>query len=518
VVVRRQVLPWEWVALTNALGLESFGWGLDRLTPEDRRRLDRLRRRAVFAEEGQMRVYPLTNLLGSVLGFVGAGTNGCSVLGAGGIEWALQSELAGTVGVCISEQDAAGNERPDRRVYYRPCTNGNHVVLAVDVQVQQIAERALAAAAARHNPRYAAVLVLRPRTGEILGWAEVPEVSPQYPGQGPAETWRIHGAGDRLEPGSVGKVLTLAAGLNEGLIRLDDRVYCERGRFPWAGLVLHDHGAHGWLTVREAFARSSNIGFAKLALLLGPERLYGYLTNFGLDRATGIGLPGEAAGYLPRLAEWTSVTLTRAGIGQGIALTQLQLTLAVGAMGNEGRLMRPILVLRVESPEGRVVWEQSPQVVRAVVRPEVARQVLEAMEGVVSAKGTGAGAALPLHRVAGKTGTAQKSDRTGYLAGRYEAWFVGLFPASQPEVVISVLLDEPRNGYYGGSVAAPVFREVAAGIAPVLGIRADKDGKRPSSGPEGQRDVQAILGPAQQAKASGAVEVAGREGMKLVRQ
>lgn len=473
-LVRRNVRPAAWDALTNAVTTETFGVNTDRPTRRERARLRQLRARTFFARDDQMRVAPYTNLLGPVLGFVVPGLDGIGLEAACGVEKSMDRVLAGVPGVCVSGQDAAGNELPFRRSEYRPPVDGDHVVLTIDLRVQQIAEAALAEAVAKHSPRTASVLVLQPQTGEILGWAAYPSSSPQEADATTNLAWRVHAVADRMEPGSTLKVLTLAAALNERIVTLDQRIGCENGLFRYQDLRLRDHAPYGWLTIRDAFAKSSNIAFAKLAILLGSARLHQYLTNFGLTELTGVPVPGEIRGYVPRLGDWNLQVLSRAGIGQGVALTQLELAMAVASFATEGRLMRPVLVRGIQRANGELTDVRRPTVVRTVVSPAVAREVLAAMQAVVSPQGTGAQAALSAHSALGKTGTAQKATPDGYVAGRYYASFVGLLPAERPQLLIAVALDEPRNGYYGGSTAAPVFRSLGNQIAPLLGIPPDK--------------------------------------------
>jgi cell division protein FtsI/penicillin-binding protein 2 len=257
-------------------------------------------------------------------------------------------------------------------------------------------------------------------------------------------------------------------------------VDCERGYFVYKGRPLHDHAAYGLLTYLEAFAKSSNIGAVKLALLLGAEKLHHYLLAFGLGQPTGILLPHERAGLVRPLREWSPVSITSVPIGYEAAVTPLQLAMAMSALANDGRLMRPLLVDRVEDVQGQVRWRATNQVVRAVVRPEVARQFLPALKAAVSRQGTGGLAALSDFRVAGKTGTARKAKtrqagytRGGYEPGAYCATFCGFFPADAPEVCLLVILDEPRPQFYGGVTSARVFRRIGERVATYLHLAPD---------------------------------------------
>ena len=244
-------------------------------------------------------------------------------------------------------------------------------------------------------------------------------------------------------------------------------------------VAVHDHAPYGLLTQRQGFAKSSNIAMAKLALALGPQRFYRCLTNFGLAHCTGVPFAAETPGRIEPPQKWSTMTLTRAAFGQGVSVSQLQMAVAMSAIANNGRLMRPWVVSRIESPRGQILQQFQPQFIRSVVSPQTAQQVKEALDAVVSPEGTGALAALDRYTVAAKTGTAQKSNTNGYLAGRYYSSMIGFFPATAPRVVISVALDEPQNGYYAGTVVAPVFRSIAEQIAACLEIPPDKVGRVP---------------------------------------
>ena len=269
-------------------------------------------------------------------------------------------------------------------------------------------------------------------------------------------------------------MFTLAAALEAGLVTLDSYIFCENGAWAYGGAHVKDHTPLGLLTVREAFARSSNIGFAKLGVCLGPQRLYQCMTNFGLSRPTGLPFFGTATGWVISPTSKSPVDLTRAAFGQGIAVSQMQMAIATCVIANDGRLFRPLLVREVDSADGKVLRRYTPQFVRAVVSPRIAQQVREAFKATSAPTATGALAASPLYSSGVKTGTAQKSNRHGYIPGAYYSSMIGFLPAESPRVVIAVALDEPRNGYYASSVIAPVFRALAEQSAARLGIPPDR--------------------------------------------
>jgi cell division protein FtsI (penicillin-binding protein 3) len=474
-LLKRGITPTEWAPIKDALACETFGLQTNKLSSRQRTLLKGLRRWTLFAEDDQRRFYPYGKSLAQVLGFSGTGTDGHLLQGKWGLEASLDNLLAGQNGVCVSSQDAAGNELAFCRTTNVTVRDGAHVVLTIDLTLQKIVEDALAEVVARYNPSNASCVVVRPSTGEILAMASLPAFSPQQPGSSPPATWRNHVISDRNEVGSVFKVITLAAALELGAVNLDQRINCENGTWLYKKSALHDDGhRNGLLTVRECLAKSSNIGLAKIALLVGTDGLYGFITKFGFDRATGVPLPYETPGFIRNPTNWSATSITRVAIGQEFAVSQLQLAMAYAAIANDGKLMQPMLVRQLDHADGTLWGRYQPKVVRSVVRPETARQLREAMQAVVE-HGTGKAAALPDYTVAGKTGTAQKSDGHRYVPGRLYCSFVGMVPAGKPELVIAVAVDEPKDSAYGGVVAAPVFREIAEQAVILYHIAPDKE-------------------------------------------
>ena len=500
IVLKRNVPVADWQALSSALALESFGFGKPLLAPAEKAQLQKLRHKLLFARDTQLRRYPYEQTPSQVVGFASPPTNGFGLEGVCGVERAFNKVLAGENGLCVSAQDAAGNELPLHRTQYKLPSDGANIVLTIDLRLQDIVEDALAAAVTKYRARGASAIVMNPRTFEVLAVAGLPSFNPQDPGASPAETWRIPAFSDRVEPGSTLKVITLAAALDLGLMTLDSGVYCEQGRYVVNHVLVRDHEPYGLLSLRQGFAKSSNIALAKTALELGSQRLYYYLTNFGFGRCTGIPMGGETSGWIGPPADWTTMKLTRAAFGQGVCVSQLQMAVAVCVIANDGRLMRPLLVSRIESPQGRVLQQFQPQFIRSVVRPQTAQQVKEAMKAVVAPGGTGTLAALDRYTTATKTGTAQKSNAQGFIPGRYYSSVIGFFPADAPQVVIAVALDEPENGYYGGKVVAPVFRTIAEQIATCLSIPPDKVERAPAGNlavqpaPPAARSVRLVVG------------------------
>ena len=436
--------------------------------------------RSIRLERKTVRDYPNGTETSQVLGFVnlrdmtvGSDRTVSFEVGEGGIEKSMDRYLKGLPGERRIIRDAKRREIPYFRLSDRPARDGYHVVLTVDQGIQHIAEREADRLVEQYQPENLHILIIRPATGEILAMVSRPNFDPNHRDTFQPEAMKERTIADAYEPGSTFKIVTLAAGLNEGVADLGSTFFCENGQMLMAGHWLKDHEPYGLLTLREVIAKSSNIGMAKLATLIGEEKLhhYGRLFGFGARAQKGEGiLPGETSGTLHPLKKWTKVSLTRFPMGYEIAVTNLQMALAYAAIANGGKRMEPRLIKAVVDRDNRVVMQFLPRVVCQVVRPEVAKQVTEALRGVVSDEGTAGEAQVPGFEVAGKTGTAQKYTPQGYV-NKYRASFIGYLPAQKPEFVVSILVDDPKGKkYYGGQVAGPAFREIAKHVAEQLNL------------------------------------------------
>jgi cell division protein FtsI/penicillin-binding protein 2 len=452
-----------------------------RLNDQDKLPLRNAWLNAVFAQDDQLRQYPNRQLAAHLLGFTGATEQEINgrlipqIYGAEGLEASYNDKLTGQCGWRVSHLDGRRRELAAFREQNLDPRPGLNVVLTVDARVQYIVEEELTAMVRQHSPAGASALVIRPATGEILALANWPTFDPNDLRASTPDIRRNRAIVDSAEPGSTFKIVTVTGALNDGIVTLGDRFDCEHGRFSFAGKVLRDHESYGLLTVEEIVTKSSNIGTAKIAIKMGPERLYRYIRACGFGSRTGLPLGGESAGIVHPVDKWSKLSLSRVPIGQGVAATPLQMTLAMCAMANNGLLMRPMLVDHTEDENGHVVTAYKPVPVHQVVGERAVRDVVRALKTVVSKSGTAAKAALEHYTVAGKTGTAQKPGPGGYLQGKYFSSFIGFFPADSPELCLGVFVDEPdlRTGYYGGQVAAPVFRRMAERIAVCLNVRPD---------------------------------------------
>jgi len=463
-----------YVAMTN-LVVDTGG---RKLTKKESDALKDLRAHAIFSEADQLRVYPNGSLASQVVGFPGneeTNVNGhliSKIVGRDGIELAMQKQLSGVAGWRVTETDKFQRELValrDEDVFAR---DGLDVVLTVDSAVQHIVETALADALQKHTPKSITGIVMRPRTGEILAMASLPTYDPNQPSTISPET-RNRVITDVVEPGSTFKIVVVSGALNNDIVKLTDEFDCEHGHFAFAGKVLHDHEAFGMLTTEGIITKSSNIGAAKIGIKLGPENLYSYAWNYGFGQRTGIPLPGEARGFLYPVKNWSKVSIAQIPMGHGVAVTRLQMLYAMAAIANDGCLMRPMIVSRLQQHDGSVVQRYVPQRVRQVVTEATSKLMVEALKTVPTKEGTAPDAAMKNYVVAGKTGTAQVAENGGYASGKYVSSFIGFFPADHPEICISVVMDQPKEGYYGGKVCGPVFREIAERCASYLNIPPD---------------------------------------------
>jgi cell division protein FtsI/penicillin-binding protein 2 len=482
--LQREVSVEQWEQIRQVVETMRFHPPEHRLTTSERQYYRAFRRYAIYAEDDYQRVYRSGHLASHVIGFAQKSEEEfnraliASMEGKEGIEAQFDDQLRGLPGWRVTETDGLQREvvvHREEEVEPRP---GHNVVLTLDLLIQKIVEDELAVAMRENRAASVSSVVVRPRTGEILAMATLPDFDPNAPGQAEAACRRNRVLTDQMEPGSTFKIVSVGAALDTGVIGLSDVFDCENGAWVYRGRTLRDHEAYGDLTVEEILMKSSNIGAAKIALRMGADHLYEAMKRFGFGSRTGIALGGEVVGMVRPPAQWDGLMITRIPMGQAVAVTHLQMVMAMSAIANEGLLMRPLLVSGLREPNGDTFVDYEPQPVRQVMSEYCARQMVDVLKRVVSKEGTAQLAQLDHYTVAGKTGTAEKPGRGGYLPGKYIASFIGFFPADRPEVCISVVIDEPQGGYYGGRKAAPVFRRIAEQLAQYLKIRPDRESEQ----------------------------------------
>jgi cell division protein FtsI/penicillin-binding protein 2 len=442
-----------------------------KLTSSNRAFCRILRAAGIFAEDDQIRVYPGQRLASHVLGYVANDDVGT---GVSGIECSFNAKLTGVPGWRKTEEDKRQRELVPYRDQDVAPRDGLNVVLTLDAALQNIVESELAAGVEKHCPKSASAIMIRPSTGEILAMATLPNFDPDCPGAFPPEALRNRVVSDMAEPGSTFKIVVVTAALNERVVSFNDTFYCGMGQFRYAGRTLHDHEPYGNLTVEGIITKSSNIGAAQIGIRLGEEKLWQYIHNFGFGQRTGISLPDESRGLVHPVNKWTKVSIAQIPMGQGVAVTPLQMAIAMGAIANNGVLMRPMLVNRLEYPNGQLAFQFQPESIRRVATAETIHQMVTALKTVATRDGTAVQAHLDHYTVAGKTGTAEKVENGQYVQ-KFFASFVGFFPADDPQVCILVVMDEPKDSHYGGLTAAPVFHAIAERAANYLNIKPDLD-------------------------------------------
>ncbi len=417
------------------------------------------------------RFYPNKDLASAVLGFVGIDN-----VGLEGIERKYDEILNGKVLEYVRVRDAKGRNVTPDGVFIRQNTDGCHLVLTLDRTLQYEAEKALDAAYRKHEARGGFLIVMDPWTGEILAMANAPDYNPNVFGKYPPERYRNRAVSNQYEPGSTQKAFLVAAALEEGVVRPEDRIDCEKGRYRIGRRIVHDTHEYELLSIGEIIKFSSNIGAAKLAERLGPRRVYDYYRKFGFGRTTGSRVAGEVAGVLRRPETWSRIGLATHAFGQGMSVTGLQVATALATIANGGVRMKPYIVKEIRDQQGRVIERNEPREVERVLSEETAHTVARMLATVTEEGGTGTRARVPGYRVAGKTGTAQKVDPETHRYGRglYVSSFIGFLPLEHPRLVIVCVLDEPRkDGHYGGTVAAPAFARVAEAGMRYLGVPPD---------------------------------------------
>jgi len=416
------------------------------------------------------RHYPQGQLAGQVIGFVGRDSEGLE-----GLELKYNDYIRGETGSSVTERDALGRRVLVEGVMGLQIPPGSDIHLTLDTSIQHMAEKELEGAVLKYRAKAGVAIVVDPRTGEVLALANYPSFDPnQYMKLSP-EQRRNRAVTDSFEPGSTFKTILAAAALEEGVVGKDDLFYCEMGKYPYAGRIVHDTHPHGWLSFAKILQVSSNIGFTKVAEKVKKERYFKYIEKFGFGHPTGIDVPGEVPGLVRKPESWSGIDLATHAFGQGISTTPLQMVMAYAAIANGGFLMRPYVTRRIVSPRGEVLLENQPHVVRRVIGEKNAKLLAAMLRDVTNEGGTGTMANIEGFEVAGKTGTAQKADPVhgGYSKKRV-ASFVGFVPANDPRLVALVMIDEPESQVYGGVVAAPAFRNIAQGALRRMAVAPEK--------------------------------------------
>ena len=436
----------------------SFVWVKRRISQTLTEQIKALNLRGLGVTTETRRYYPGRETAAHMIGFTGTDNQGLE-----GLEKKYDGLLKGPEENLAFMRDALG--RPFAVV--RPITSDkkkHSLFLTIDKDIQYKAQQSLRAAVQKAKAKGGHCIVLDPNTGEILAMAVTPEFNPNVFFQYKPYQWRNRAITDCFEPGSTIKAFLLSAALEESVVTPETRFYCEQGKFKVGGRVVHDTHKYGNLSAADIVIYSSNIGAIKIGRKLGYRKFTDYLRNFGFGSKTEIELLGERSGFIRNAKDAREIDQATHFFGQGMTTTSLQMAMAMGAIANGGKLMRPYIVSKVMDESGHIVEKTEPKVVRKAISTETARKVAVILEGVATEAGTAEKSAIDGFRVAGKTGTSQKVDpeTKRYSKTKYVASFVGFVPSEKPRLVILVMIDEPKGHIYGGLVAGPVFKEVGS--------------------------------------------------------
>jgi cell division protein FtsI/penicillin-binding protein 2 len=427
----------------------------------------------VYGNYQHSRFYPNQKLAAHVLGYVNKEGKACM-----GVELLADYYLKGQDGWRESERDGRRREMPQFRSVEFLARNGLNLELTLDRVIQDTVEDELNELIETFDPQSASIIVSNPQTGEILAMANGPTFDPNEYNTFPLENQRNRAITDLYEPGSTFKIVPVGAALNEKLVFPEDIIDCSITSYSIGKKSLRlpkDHHPLGKISLHQVVQKSSNRGAAQIGLKLGPERLYHYCKSFGFGEETNLGLVGERSGVLHPPKRWDGLTITRLPMGHAVSVTPMQVHCAMSVVANDGILMKPSILRRAFDQEGKTVVPFSPTAVRRVLDESVANELNDMLVSVVGNEGTARTAMIKGFKVAGKTGTTQKIIDGKYSSNHHVASFSGYFPADQPSVVITVVVDEPqmtkgRLGY-GGSVAGPSFQKIAKRLISYFGIQ-----------------------------------------------
>ena len=404
-----------------------------------------------FIKESK-RFYPNCELASHLIGFAGLDNNGLD-----GLERDYDKYLKGQPGHAIILRDARSRELMFDKGYIAP-VDGFSVVLTIDETIQFIAERALDKMYKKYNCKGASIIIMDPRTGEILAFANRPTYNLEQASKSTPESRTDRAIVFTFEPGSVFKIVTASAALQERVVTEGSMINCEHGAYRVANHILHDHEPLGLITFKQVIEQSSNIGTTKVAQRLGPQRVYNYAHHFRFGIKTGIDLPGEASGILKPVSQWSKTSIGAIPIGQEVTVTPIQLMGAISAIANDGIYMRPFVVKYIKDAQGQIIYQHAPKILDKVISKATSKRMKGILQGVVD-EGTGKKASIPGVTVAGKTGTAQKVVGGTYSHSHFYATFAGFAPVDNPRLACVVVFDDPHPAYYAATVAAPVFSE-----------------------------------------------------------
>jgi cell division protein FtsI (penicillin-binding protein 3) len=445
----------------------SFEWIQRQISPKESAEIKALNLPGVHFLKENRRFYPNSKLAAHIIGFVGLDSKGLE-----GVEYQYDTLLNGRGRVWTMGRDALGRGIVVSEPPLQEEDHHQNIFLTLDKNIQYVTETELSQAVQKWGAKGGIAIAMEPQTGKILAMTSFPFFNPNQFLQYQPKFWRNHAISDAFEPGSLFKTFLAAAAFEEGVVQPSDSFFCENGSYTVYDRTIHDHTKRGWLTFQQIIKFSSNIGAAKVGEKMGKERFYRYISAFGFGEKTRVDLPGEGKGIVHHPRYWTPVSLDTISFGQGISVTGIQLVTALSAIANGGFLMKPYVVERIADDQGEVSQSFQPEVVRRVISAETAKRVTALLKMATEKGGTGEEAVPAGYEVAGKTGTAQKTEPLlgGYSEDRFYCSFMGFAPVEDPKIVLLIVIDEPQGSSYGGTVAAPVFKSIMEKVLPYLNV------------------------------------------------
>lgn len=447
------VLSIDYEILANRLKRNAYAVYLERkISDQKYQKIKEMDLRGITFIDENKRIYPKDTLASQLVGFVGIDENGLE-----GIELAYDSQLTGIKGKMLTERDASGQIIPEAVINYIPEENGNDIYLTINEAIQHRSEREIASAVDKYNAKSGTIIIMEPKTGNIVSMANYPAFNPNNISEYQQPDWRNRAIADNYEPGSTFKIITTASALEEGVVNPND-VFFDSGEVKVEKEIIEcwEEDGHGKELFSEVVQNSCNPGFVQVGLRMGKETFFKYIEAFGFGHKTNIELPGEAVGQLPNYDNVGDIELATVSFGRGISVTPIQLITAVSAVANNGIMLKPNFIDKIIDQKGNIKNINQSTEIRKIVSKTTSQKTLELLENVVS-QGTGVNAYIEGYRVGGKTGTAEH-----YRGNLYDSSFIGVFPVNDPKFVILVVLyGIDGQVYYASQTAAPVFKNIA---------------------------------------------------------
>ena len=444
---------------------KAFVWIKRKVDLDEAEKVKKLNLKGIHFVPESRRNYPNDSMAAHVIGFAGLDNKGLE-----GLELKYDDKLKGEPGYRHLLRDARR-----RTVLFNdrdsiPAKDGYNITLTLDTVVQYITEEELEKMVKKYNATSASAIVMDPFTGEILALANYPTYNLNEFSESLISERKDSAVTDVYEPGSVFKIVTASAALNEGTVSLDDKFDCENGEYSVGGRILHDYHAYDELTFKDVIAKSSNIGTVKVAEKVGKEKVYEYIKRFGFGENTGIELPGEVPGISRPPSVWSRSDITTIPIGQGIAVTSLQLACALSVIANGGYLVQPYIIDNISTWEGVIYKKFKPFLKREVISTDTAEKTKEMLREVVTT-GTARNINAKKYDICGKTGTAQMvNPKGGYYDNKYYATFIAFAPKDEPRVCVVVVAKDPHPGHFGGVVAGPAVKNIIDRTLEYMGV------------------------------------------------